>query len=74
MRRPARPNTDNESAAFERRKGGMFEDIWDEQTEGGRRVTCRVSDVRHIERHTAKPLLPDPIPFEVEIATAALER
>jgi hypothetical protein len=30
----------------------------------------RVSDVRQIEIHTAEPLVPDPSPFEVEIAVA----
>jgi hypothetical protein len=30
----------------------------------------RVSDVRQIEIHTAEPLVPDPSPFKVEIATA----
>jgi hypothetical protein len=30
----------------------------------------RVSDVRQIEIHTAEPLVPDPSPFEVEIAIA----
>jgi hypothetical protein len=34
----------------------------------------RVSDVRQIEIHTAKPLVPDPSPFEVEIAIAKLKR
>jgi hypothetical protein len=36
----------------------------------------RVSDVRQIEIlvHTAEPLVPDPSPFEVEIAIAKLER
>jgi hypothetical protein len=34
----------------------------------------RVSDVRQIEIHTAEPLLPDPSPFEVEIAIAKLKR
>jgi hypothetical protein len=28
----------------------------------------RVSDVKQIEVHTAEPLVPDPNPFEVEIA------
>jgi hypothetical protein len=32
----------------------------------------RVSDVRQIEIHTPEPLLPDPSPFEVEIAVAKL--
>jgi hypothetical protein len=35
---------------------------------------CRVSDVRQIEIHTAEPLVPDPSPFEVEIAIAKLKR
>jgi hypothetical protein len=30
----------------------------------------RVSDVRQIEIHTAEPLVPDPSPFEVEVAIA----
>jgi hypothetical protein len=34
----------------------------------------RVSDVRHIEIHTAEPLVPDPGPSEAEIATAKLEK
>jgi hypothetical protein len=34
----------------------------------------RVSDVRHIEIHTAEPIVPDPSPFEVEIAIAKLKR
>jgi hypothetical protein len=34
----------------------------------------RVSDVRQIEIHTAEPLVPDPSPFEVKIATAKLKR
>jgi hypothetical protein len=34
----------------------------------------RVSDVRQIEIHTAEPLVPDPSPFEVEIAIAKLKR
>jgi hypothetical protein len=33
-----------------------------------------VSDVRQIEIHTAEPLVPDPSPFEVEIAIANLKR
>jgi hypothetical protein len=33
-----------------------------------------VSDVRHIEIHTAEPLVPDPRPFELEIAIAKLKR
>jgi hypothetical protein len=33
----------------------------------------KVSDVRQIEIHTAEPLVPDPSPFEVEIATAKLK-
>jgi hypothetical protein len=32
-----------------------------------------VSDVREIEIHTAEPLVPDPSPFEVEIAIAKLK-
>jgi hypothetical protein len=34
----------------------------------------RVSDVRQIEIHTAQPLVPDPSPFEVEIAIENLKR
>jgi hypothetical protein len=34
----------------------------------------RVSDVRQIEIHRAEPLVPDSSPFEVEIATAKLNR
>jgi hypothetical protein len=34
----------------------------------------RVSDVRHIEIHTAEPLVPDPSPCEVEIAIAKLKK
>jgi hypothetical protein len=34
----------------------------------------RVSDVRQIEVHTAEPLVPEPSPFEVEIATAKLKK
>jgi hypothetical protein len=34
----------------------------------------RASDVRQIEIHTAEPLVPDPRPFEVEIAIAKLKR
>jgi hypothetical protein len=34
----------------------------------------RVSDVRQIEIHTAEPLVPDPSPFEFEIAIAKLKR
>jgi hypothetical protein len=37
-------------------------------------VVHRVSDVRQIEIHTAEPLVPDPSPFEVEIAIEKLER
>jgi hypothetical protein len=33
----------------------------------------RASDVRHIEVHTAEPLVPNPTPSEVEIATATLK-
>jgi hypothetical protein len=33
-----------------------------------------VSDVGHIEIHTAEPLVSDPSPFEVETATAELKR
>jgi hypothetical protein len=33
----------------------------------------RVSDVRQIEIYTTEPLVPDPIPFEVEMATAKLK-
>jgi hypothetical protein len=32
----------------------------------------RVSDVRQIAMHTAAPLVPDPSPFEAEIAIAKL--
>jgi hypothetical protein len=32
----------------------------------------RVSDVRQVEIHTAEPLVPEPSPFEVEIAIAEL--
>jgi hypothetical protein len=34
----------------------------------------RISDVRQIEIHTAEPLVPEPIPFEVEIAIAKLKK
>jgi hypothetical protein len=34
----------------------------------------RVSDVRQIEIHTAEPLVPDPSPFEADIAIAELKR
>jgi hypothetical protein len=34
----------------------------------------RANDVRQIEVHTAEPLVPDPSPFEVEIANAILKR
>jgi hypothetical protein len=34
----------------------------------------RVSDVRQREIRTAEPLIPDPSPFEVEIAIAKLKR
>jgi hypothetical protein len=34
----------------------------------------RFSDVRQIEIHTAEPLVPDPSPFEVEIAVEKLRR
>jgi hypothetical protein len=34
----------------------------------------RASDVRHIQIHRAKPLVPDPSPFQVEIAIAKLKR
>jgi hypothetical protein len=34
----------------------------------------RVSDVRQTEIHTAEPLVPDPSPFEIEIAMAKLKR
>jgi hypothetical protein len=34
----------------------------------------RVSDVRQIEIHTAELLVPDPSPFEVEIAILKLKR
>jgi hypothetical protein len=33
----------------------------------------RVSDVSQIEIHTAEPLVPDPSPFELEIANAKLK-
>jgi hypothetical protein len=32
------------------------------------------SDVRQIETHTAEPLVPEPSPFEVQIAVTKLER
>jgi hypothetical protein len=34
----------------------------------------RVSDVRQIKIHTAEPLVPDPSPFDFEIAIANLKR
>jgi hypothetical protein len=34
----------------------------------------RISDVRQIEIHTAEPLVPDPSPFEIEIAIANLKK
>jgi hypothetical protein len=34
----------------------------------------RVSDVRQIEIHTAELLVPDPSPFEVEIAIGKLKK
>jgi hypothetical protein len=34
----------------------------------------RVSDVRQIEIHTTEPLVPDPSPFEVEIAIEKFEK
>jgi hypothetical protein len=34
---------------------------------------CKGSDVRQIEIHAAEPLVPDPTPFEVEIAIAKLK-
>jgi hypothetical protein len=34
----------------------------------------RVNDVRQTEIHTAKPLVPDPSSFEVEIDTEKLKR
>jgi hypothetical protein len=34
----------------------------------------RVSDIRQIEIYTAEPLVPDPSPFEVEIAIAKLKK
>jgi hypothetical protein len=34
----------------------------------------RVSDVRQVEIHTSEPLVPDPSPFEVEIAIVKLKR
>jgi hypothetical protein len=33
-----------------------------------------VSDVKHIEIYTAEPLVPDPSPFEVDIAIEKLKR
>jgi hypothetical protein len=33
-----------------------------------------VIDVRQIEIHTGEPLVPDPSPFEAEIAIAKLKR
>jgi hypothetical protein len=33
-----------------------------------------VSDIRQIEIHTVEPLVPDPSPFEVEIAITKLKR
>jgi hypothetical protein len=33
----------------------------------------RVSDVRQIEIQTAEPLVPDPSPFEIEIAITKLK-
>jgi hypothetical protein len=40
-----------------------------------RMVICkRVSDVGQIETHTAEPVVPEPSPKEVEIATAKLKR
>jgi hypothetical protein len=33
----------------------------------------RVSDVRHIEKHTPESLVPDPSPFEVDISIAKLK-
>jgi hypothetical protein len=37
-------------------------------------ILHRASDVRQIEIHTAEPLVPDPGPFDVEIAIANLKR
>jgi hypothetical protein len=34
----------------------------------------RVSDVRQLEIHPAEPLVPDPSPFEVEIAIENMKR
>jgi hypothetical protein len=34
----------------------------------------RICDIRQIEIHTAGPLIPDPSPFEVEIAIAKLKK
>jgi hypothetical protein len=34
----------------------------------------RVIDVRQIEIHTAEPLVPDPSPFEFEIAISRLKK
>jgi galactose-1-phosphate uridylyltransferase len=33
----------------------------------------RVSDDRQVEMHTAEPIVPDPSPFEIEIAIAKLK-
>jgi hypothetical protein len=33
-----------------------------------------ISDARQLEMHMAEPLVPDPSPFEVEIAIAKLKR
>jgi hypothetical protein len=37
-------------------------------------IVQRISDVRRIEIHTAEPFVPDPSPFEVEIAIANLKK
>jgi hypothetical protein len=37
-------------------------------------MSDRVSDDRQREIHIAEPLVPDPAPFEVEIAVAKLKR
>jgi hypothetical protein len=37
-------------------------------------IVPSVNDVRQIEIHTAEPFVPDPSPFEVEIAIAKLKK
>jgi hypothetical protein len=37
-------------------------------------ILHRVSDVRQIEIHKLKPLVPEPSPFEAEITTGELKR